>query len=328
MKTLRAQRLRESDYEDVQRQLGELFYALLFKPLVDLLAPHSRQVKSAVKEMRNAAYDSVVSAIRSGQIQYVNGEFSGEFNAQISSALRKYGAKWDRATKTFSALPQQLPVEVLEAAAESDRMARLLHDTLMARLDGIERGLAGNVEANPVKANKTISKMDRNFNGAYSDALGTEGLSKAAKERLDKKYADSLKPYITDFSSNMVKEIRAMVRANAETGYRFDSLVGRIQGRYDVSQSKAEFLARNETSLFTAEHRRQRFGDVGIKSYIWRTAGDTEVRKDHAHLNGRQFDYANPPVVDEATGRRANPGQDYNCRCLDEPVMEEVLTNA
>lgn len=332
MKTLKGQRLHESDYADVERQLRELFYDLVFRPVVDLLAPHSRQAKDAgramKREMRNAMFDPIVAAINSGAVQYANDEFSGEFSAPVSRALRAYGARFNRTTKTFAVLPQQLPVEVLEAAAEYARVARGLHADLQERLDQIERGLRRSVDEKPVKAAKTISKMDKKFDRAYGDALGTEGLSDHARAALDRKYSDSLKPYITKFSNEMIGDLRAAVRANAETGYRFDTLVSRIEGRYGVSASKAEFLARNETALFTAQHRRQRFGDAGVRSYVWRTAGDAEVREAHKHLNGRTFEYSRPPVVDEATGRRANPGEDYNCRCSDEPVIEGVLTNA
>ena len=52
--------------------------------------------------------------------------------------------------------------------------------------------------------------------------------------------------------------------------------------------------------------------------YIWRTARDEKVRKDHAERDGKTFDYANPP-------NGGNPGDDYNCRCWAEPIPENSL---
>lgn len=52
--------------------------------------------------------------------------------------------------------------------------------------------------------------------------------------------------------------------------------------------------------------------------YIWRTARDEKVRKDHAERDGKTFDYANPP-------KGGNPGEDYNCRCWAEPIPETPL---
>lgn len=329
---MKGQQLHEQDYADVERQLKQLFFRLLFKPLVDVLSPYNRQVKSAAasmkRELRNADFDPIVAAIRSGRIQYVDDVFTGQFSAAISRALRRYGARFNKQTKAFAILPQQLPVEVLEAAAEYAAAAKGLHDALNDALNGIQRDFEGLIETDPVDASVTVGKMDRKFNKAYGDALGTEGLSEEAKARLNKQYVDSLTPYISEFSNDMIGELREMVAENAREGYRFDSLVDRIQNRYSVSLSKAAFLARNETSRFVSKHRMERFEDAGVTEYVWQTAGDTEVRPDHKKLNGRTFKYAEPPVVDEATGRRANAGEDYNCRCVANPILPGVLTNA
>jgi SPP1 gp7 family putative phage head morphogenesis protein len=52
--------------------------------------------------------------------------------------------------------------------------------------------------------------------------------------------------------------------------------------------------------------------------YIWRTAQDEKVRKDHAERDGTVFDFANPP-------KGGNPSDDYNCRCWAEPIPETTL---
>lgn len=328
MKTLKGIKLHESDYADMQRQLEVLFYKLIFKPLVDLLAPHNAQVKAAAKELRNAKFDPIVSGINSGKIQYVDDTFSGDFNATISRALRAYGATYNKRAGTFTVLPQSLPVEVLEAAKVYSQAAEDLHDELMKTLDGIQKGLGKSIDSNSVDATITIGKLNKKFDSTYGDALGTEELSEGAKGNLDKLYVDSINPYIKNFTDEMVRELRTMVAENAKAGYRFDSLIERIQNRYSVSKSKAEFLAQQETSLFVSKHSEQRFKDVGITSYVWQTAGDADVRKDHSKLNGRTFDYAHPPIVDIATGRRANPGEDFRCRCVASPILPEVFANA
>lgn len=326
MKKLRPIPLQESDYASVKAQLEALFYDLVFRPIVKLLAPRNAQVKEATKELKNANSDPIVAALYSGKIQYVDGIFSGDFNATISKELKAYGAKWNARAKTFAILPQMLPSEVVEAADESNELAKTLHDRLMGVLNNIKHGLDQAIAGSPIDASIVISRMDSKFNRAYGDALGTDRLSKEAKEKLERDYANNLRPYIKSFSEDMISEIRDSVQQNALSGYRFDNLVARIQSRYDVSQSKAQFLARQETGLFTSAARQARFGDVGITKYIWRTAGDSRVREDHRHLNGNEFEYAHPPVVDIATGRKANPGQDFNCRCVDEPVLPAVLT--
>ncbi len=270
----------------------------------------------------------VVAGIRSGKIQYVDSTFSGDFSATISKALRSYGAKFNKQQGTFTIMEHDLPMDVLAAANEYADAAKNLHVALGLRLDEIQRGLEGSVKGKKVDATATILKMEKGFNKAYGEAIGKEELSDRAKRNLDADYANNMALWIKKWSSDTIKELRGAVEENAAAGYRFDHLVDRIQGRYDVSKTKAAFLARQETALLVSKHREQRFGEVGITSYIWRTAGDAEVREAHKHLNGREFEFANPPIVDAATGRRANPGEDYNCRCEAEAVLPGVLTSA
>ncbi len=325
MNVLRGEPLHPSTYSDIEEQLRSIFYDIIFKPIVELLAPKNAQVKAAAKELRNARTSSVVNGVLSGKIQYEDGKFSGDFNAAMSKDLRSYGAKFNKQDGTFSIPLHDLPVEVLKAVNDYAHAAKQMHDELEKRLAEIQRGLEGSVRRNPVNAVKVVGKMERGFNATYGEAIGREELSDRAKRSLSKGYSDNMELWIKNFCEEQITELRGIVEENAKKGYRFDRLVKKVQGRYDVSKTKAEFLARQETSLFVSEHRKERFTDAGVIEYIWRTAGDTEVRKGHKELNGRTFRYDDPPIVDEATGRRANPGCDYNCRCVDEPVIPGVL---
>jgi hypothetical protein len=53
--------------------------------------------------------------------------------------------------------------------------------------------------------------------------------------------------------------------------------------------------------------------------YIWRTQGDDKVRASHATNDGQVFEWTNPPTT-------GNPGEDYNCRCLAEPIDKTIVT--
>ena len=69
-----------------------------------------------------------------------------------------------------------------------------------------------------------------------------------------------------------------------------------------------------------------RFGtpiDLSLKQahptthYIWRTRGDSKVRKEHAANNGKVFSWDNPPPT-------GHPGDDYGCRCTAEPYAPDI----
>ena len=62
--------------------------------------------------------------------------------------------------------------------------------------------------------------------------------------------------------------------------------------------------------------------NTGHTRYIWQTAGDQRVRDTHRVLNGKIFDFNNPPIIDEL-GNRGNPGEDYQCRCIARIILSE-----
>lgn len=314
--------------------MAALFKRLIFDPIIELLAPQNAQVKAAKKTLKNskilknAKYDTLIAGINSGKIQYVAGSFTGDFSAALSRDLRALGAKFNKRTSAFTIVPEALPAEVLQAIKDYASTARKLHEALEDKLRNIEFTLSYEIQQNPIKADRMIEKLDKKFQDQYGDALQISDLSKESKKKLARMYSQSLSPYIKKFSDEQIKDLRAMVKANAETGYRFDTLVQRIENKFNVTQSKAEFLARNETTAYVSKARQIRFQEVGATHYVWRTSNDSNVRKDHAHLKGQTFEYSKPPIVDVATGRRGNPGTDYNCRCIDDVIISNILETA
>lgn len=91
---------------------------------------------------------------------------------------------------------------------------------------------------------------------------------------------------------------------------------------YQKAKRHAQFIARDQMAKLNANITQQQQSDAGVTEYVWRTVGDGRVRESHRHLNNKRFKYSDPPVVDNKTGRRANPGEDYQCRCVALPVFD------
>jgi SPP1 gp7 family putative phage head morphogenesis protein len=98
-------------------------------------------------------------------------------------------------------------------------------------------------------------------------------------------------------------------------------LAGALQDALGVSESRARFWARDQTLKLHADVVETKHRSLGIVEYIWRTSEDGTVREDHDRLKGKRFKYAEPPIVDKRTGRRENPGKDFQCRCHADPVL-------
>lgn len=107
------------------------------------------------------------------------------------------------------------------------------------------------------------------------------------------------------------------------SGKTVDTLRGDIQDRLNVSRSKADLLARDQTLKLNAQVTRERQMAAGIDEYIWTTSKDERVREMHEELEGERFRWDDPPVTNKA-GDRNHPGEDYQCRCVAFPVLPEL----
>jgi SPP1 gp7 family putative phage head morphogenesis protein len=67
-------------------------------------------------------------------------------------------------------------------------------------------------------------------------------------------------------------------------------------------------------------HARQR--ELGVERFVWRTMGDERVRDEHDELKGETFSYDDPPEID---GEPTLPGDDVQCRCYAEPVLDDLF---
>lgn len=327
MRTLKPQTLTDYETGDVERQLMKAFYSLLFLPIFDVLEDKNPQIlpakRAALREIKNATEDALRQALRTGAVQYIKGEFSGKFSAAIVKGLRAIGGKLNKTKGTYTLDEAKVPAWVKAEAAVYQSSARLAHEAVRAKLDEIQVSLSR--ITGDIDASKTVDRVNEGFEESAGKALEImPELTDAAKAALAKDYSINMDLWIQKWCEETIQELRETVEDNAMEGYRFDSLIAGIRGRYGVSMSKAKFLARQETGLFMSKYRQGRFKDAGITRYIWDTAGDGRVREDHKHLDGKIFAYANPPIVDASTGRRANPGQDYNCRCVDRPILDRV----
>jgi SPP1 gp7 family putative phage head morphogenesis protein len=103
-------------------------------------------------------------------------------------------------------------------------------------------------------------------------------------------------------------------------GKRPDVVAAEIARTQEVTESRAMLIARTETAKAASIVTEVRAKEVGATHYIWRTAGDSDVRESHAEMEGQVCAYDDPPIVD---GEPLNPGMIYNCRCWGEVILPD-----
>lgn len=333
MKLLPPQRLRPHYYEGVEEALRDAFRAFLFAPLLDVL----REATTQADGFFNAAPvppAAVLRALRSGALQYVNGFFVGEVDARVVTALRKLGAEFDGRLGLY-ALPEFLAPGWLKAeAAAAQRRARVVHDKLERELQRTQERLEAGMMPIPLDPSLPIEAIEDGFQTA-ADALGlVKRIYPSQRKAMEARYAAEIRPFVTEATAKYIDDLHGVVSANASAGYRYDGLVAEIEHVYQVSERKAKFLARQETSLFMAGYRRTRFEAAGVTRYKWSTSHDVRVRPyadeakrakygDHRALDGNIYSYAvKAPAQFMSTKKPQNPGEDFNCRCVDLAVLE------
>jgi SPP1 gp7 family putative phage head morphogenesis protein len=104
------------------------------------------------------------------------------------------------------------------------------------------------------------------------------------------------------------------------TGARAKEIANEIMNTGEVSQSRANTIARTETSRASSIFSSTRAQYLGSTHFQWMTAGDRDVRPLHKKLDGKVFAWNDPPIIGE-NGERGLPGTIYNCRCVALPIV-------
>lgn len=313
--------IKESYTRLVEKALFSYFYEGIFKPLFEIM-----QIPLKAK---NAEEDVITQALLKGTIVYEQNGFKAvdKFTNAQSKLLQKWGAVWDKWTRSwklpYSKLPQHILValaanrnltqqkvnhiqkflEELQANWETAVQTMTFHDEVMTVLDD-----AGN----------EIQKVFKRVN------VITPELSEEDKQEISRTYTNNMNYYIKSFGDERIPLMRQKVQELVLNGDRFSEVEKMLNREFNVWGNKAKFLAQNETNIMLAELKKVEYQKQGFDMFIWRTITDGRERELHRHLNGRVFRYDDPPIIDLRTGQRGLPGQTYNCRCEAIPYTENT----
>jgi SPP1 gp7 family putative phage head morphogenesis protein len=314
-KTLKPIYVKDSYFKPIEKDIIQSLWDLIFKPIFEILGHKKPTRINSVTDISNA--------LRSGRIFWVEGYFYGAFNSVVGRALRDMGAKFVPSRKAYKLDIGNIPMDLRTDIVIGKGMNKAKTEAILKHLDelkgtqvsiGAGDKAAAMLDGLNAQAIKTFKVLPESLQIPYD-------LPESRKEALRKSYNENLELYVNNWKDEQIERLRLKAEANALIGYRADRLEKIVKNEFDVSASKAKFLARQETSLFVSKYREARYSDAGVREYIWSTSHDERVRDDHKDLNGKKFSWDSPPVVDKHTGRRANPGEDFNCRCLALPTI-------
>lgn len=155
------------------------------------------------------------------------------------------------------------------------------------------------------------------------EALTTDPLkSSALRARVAAFTAENV-ALIKSVPQRYLEQVEQIVVGGIRDGQRAVTIASDLVDRFDVAESHAKLIARDQVGKFFGELARVRQEDLGVTRFIWRTAGDNRVREEHEALDGEMFSW------DEgAPGEDAFPGDGVQCRCFADPVIDESVDAA
>lgn len=314
MKSLRTVPLSENYYADIQKEVDKIFWDAIYSELVKQLKNNNL--------LENVKISRILQAIKSGKIQYSRGEFTGSFSSTVSRKLQELGATYNPKKGSYTLPRNKLTIDLIGEIEIAKQKMIGLHEDMIESLQIENIRKAVDESSLMAKYEKSVNKMEADWKKAARPLGITPDFTDEMRENIASNYTTNMEKYIVDWSENNIIKLREQIQQNLYDGARATTLAKTIQKNYGVSKSKALFLARQESSLLLAQYKKERYGTVGITKYKWSTSRDASVRSDHRRLNGKIFFYDEPPVVNLKTGARANPGEDFGCRCNDVPIYE------
>lgn len=306
--------------DKIARQIINWEWLWYYKPMLDALRPVT------VNNDNNAIFE----AIKSGTLYYQNGAFyskSGRFSNRIALELEKIGARYSKYGRCYHIAQTNLPnnllwiIETTKARVYSDVLTiKKILDFSIGSLDEIIKHL----KVTDVAEAMFQDLQDRTYKMFQQNKIQTIApkMTDFRAKEMAENYTDSLEYYIKDWQQNEIIKMREVVGQMAIDGESRVTIANYIESQFKVSQRKAKFLARNESSIATAEYLKAKYEEEGFEEFKWITNIDGRERELHRELNGKIFRFDDPPVIDERTGQRGLPGETYNCRCKFIPVLK------
>ena len=319
--------IKPSKYFDdkIAKQIVNWEWFWYYKPILDILKPNS---------VINEA-ESIVNALKSGLLYYQNGAFyskSGRFSNRIAMELEKLGARYSKYGKCYRIAQNKLPnsllwgIETTKARVAADVLS--IKKLLDFSLGNITEAIKGLKIVDIVKQ-MFLDLQERTINNFKKNKIQVIApkMSDFRAKRLAENYTENLEFYIKKWQPEEIVKMREVVGQMAIDGESRITIANYIEKQFKVSQRKAKFLARNESSIATTEYLSAKYQEEGFEEFEWVTNLDGRERKLHKELNGKIFRFDDPPIIyiDEKKGivQRGLPGETYNCRCTFIPVLKK-----
>ncbi len=179
-------------------------------------------------------------------------------------------------------------------------------------------------EASGAEVSESFARRVAEFNRTQVDRQFSTVLGIAAL-RQERWLEDKLSAFVTgnvelikDITEKGASDVSKLLMARVEAGDSNRTIAKAVRERLEITKRRAQFIARDQVAKLNGKLTELRQKEAGVEAYIWRAVKDGATRASHLQNDGKRFRWDSPP----ATG---HPGEDYQCRCTAEPVLDEFI---
>lgn len=124
---------------------------------------------------------------------------------------------------------------------------------------------------------------------------------------------------IRSIPQQYLSQVQGIVMRAVQKGSDLQELTEVLEGRYQVTRSRAELIARDQNAKANSVMNRARQRELGIQRAIWRhTPSSVNPRESHLDADGTEYDLQQGCLID---GELIFPGELINCGCVSESVI-------
>lgn len=238
------------------------------------------------------------------------------------TTLRAIVAQIDKATK--AELLPFLKINESTYAKDATASEEQLSEELKLKIDKLAKHFAKAIKppANRIAheaSRRALQHTDAALSASIKSSLGVD-ISGALTESGDVAQAlifhtAANVDLIESIPNQYFEKLQDLLLENLSKGLRFSDMADSIQHVTGVTDSRADLIARDQTSKMNGAFNEVRQTDLGIEGYIWQGAEDERERETHLANEGMYFSWSSPP---ELTG---HPGEDIQCRCVAIPYF-------
>lgn len=228
-----------------------------------------------------------------------------------------------RLFKTQEAEKQLSKIGAMDANISSQ--ARILTNALKLKFESLfgrkAKIIAEGMLESTNRISKTITHQSlKKVSGGLS--IKTSGMNEQLKTIINASVVENV-GLIKSIASQYLDDVQGSVMRSIVGGGGLETLIPELQKREGITLRRAKNIALDQTRKASSAMNRERLKAAGVSKYKWvHSGGGQHPRELHVAMSGNIYSYDDPPIIDEKTGERGNPGTAINCRCIAVPIIE------